>query len=188
MCTISTRGEVHTKLPWCAEAVCLKCVHCHFAVCYFFMWIYVNINVNVNMSIRNSRKKRHEKSLWKKQHCISIVIIFMFVCVIKIYCEKTLDVFGCIYFLLKAFLIRVSLWTHSLLISCSTNIMQLDHSFISTLSLSPHASIQLNSHYRIWVQRFLAWWTFLRHKSPQVPMNQIPESSEQMACLREREA
>lgn len=45
--------------------------------------LYVNINVNVNMLIRISRSH-----MWKNTGVSVLCIIFMFVCVIKIYCEK----------------------------------------------------------------------------------------------------
>lgn len=71
------------------------------------------------------------------------------------------------------------LWTHSSAISCSTNIHAAAGPFIYQHS---NASMQFNSPHSIWVQRFLAWLSFLRHKSLQAPMNQIPERTEQMTC------
>lgn len=52
--------------------------------------MYVNSNVNVNMLIRNSRNNGMKKKSVEKNIVSVLWIIFVFVCVIKIYCEKTL--------------------------------------------------------------------------------------------------
>lgn len=80
LCALYQQGEgVHTKLPRRAEAVCLKCVHCHFAVILHVNLCQYQCCMNVNMLIRNSRNNSMKEPVGKNQHCVSIVDYF-YVC------------------------------------------------------------------------------------------------------------
>lgn len=104
MCTISIRGRGF--IPNYRDVLKHYVLNAYTAIllCFvIFMWISVNINVNVNMLIRNSRNNGMNNVRGKNNIVSVLWIIFMFVCVIKIYFKKTLMFLDVFIFFLKPF-------------------------------------------------------------------------------------